>query len=187
LFSFAERRSGGMADARDLKSRDPRGSCRFESGLRHFSRSARSRRLGTGFGAGRGHFRLEMPTSPVSAEPGDLACPRGGTLRSSRGHSRFLSRRNQAGILGYTFRRSGESEGVDRMKVSTTQIIRAAAITVLAIVTAATAGAGPAPIDNLARYFTGKYRGVTPGNNLMLQINPVSISMSNPYDYFVTI
>ena len=73
------------------------------------------------------------------------------------------------------------------MKVSTTQIIRAAAITVLAIVTAATAGAGPAPIDNLARYFTGKYRGVTPGNNLMLQINPVSISMSNPYDYFVTI
>jgi hypothetical protein len=73
------------------------------------------------------------------------------------------------------------------MKVSTTQIIRAAAIALLALVTATTAGAGPAAVDNLARYFTGNYRGVTPGNNLILHINPVSINMSNPYDYFVTI
>jgi len=73
------------------------------------------------------------------------------------------------------------------MKVSTTQLLRAAAIAVLAIVTASTAGAGPAAVDNLARYFTGTYRGVTPGNNLMLQVNPVTINISNPYDYFVTI
>jgi hypothetical protein len=44
-----------------------------------------------------------------------------------------------------------------------------------------------APVDNLARYFTGRYVGVTPGNKLILQINPVTLSLSNPYDYFVTI
>lgn len=44
-----------------------------------------------------------------------------------------------------------------------------------------------APIDNLARYFAGIYRGVTPGNELMLQITPVTINISNPYDYFLTV
>ena len=73
------------------------------------------------------------------------------------------------------------------MKVSTTQIARATAIALLALVTATTAGAAPAAIDNLARYFTGYYRGATPGNSLVLQINPVTINISNPYDYFVTI
>jgi hypothetical protein len=73
------------------------------------------------------------------------------------------------------------------MKISTNQIIRTAAVAVLAIVTATTAGAAPAAVDNLARYFTGNYRGVTPGNNLILQINPITLSMTNPYDYFVTI
>jgi len=73
------------------------------------------------------------------------------------------------------------------MRISTSQLVRATAIAVLAVITVATAGAAPAPIDNLARYFTGFYHGVTPGNHLLLQINPVTINLSNPYDYFVTI
>lgn len=71
------------------------------------------------------------------------------------------------------------------MRISKSQGIRGAAIVLLAIVTAATAGA--APIDNLSRYFAGTYRGVTPGNNLTLQITPVTIDISNPYDYFLTV
>jgi hypothetical protein len=51
----------------------------------------------------------------------------------------------------------------------------------------ATAYGARAPIDNLARYFTGSYKGVTPGNNLLIQITPVTIDLSNPYDYFVTV
>lgn len=71
------------------------------------------------------------------------------------------------------------------MRLNKTQGIRAAAIALVALATALTAGA--APIDNLSRYFAGMYRGVTPGNNLTLQITPVTISLSNPYDYFVTV
>ncbi len=44
-----------------------------------------------------------------------------------------------------------------------------------------------APIDNLARYFAGTYEGVTPGNQLVLTITPVTLSMSRPYDYFLTV
>lgn len=51
----------------------------------------------------------------------------------------------------------------------------------------ATAYGAIAPIDNLARYFTGTYKGVTPGNNLMIQVTPVSIDLTNPYDYFVMV
>jgi hypothetical protein len=71
------------------------------------------------------------------------------------------------------------------MRVSRTTAIRGAAIALLAIATAATAGA--APIDNLSRYFAGTYRGVTPGNNLTLFVTPVTINIENPYDYFVTV
>jgi hypothetical protein len=49
------------------------------------------------------------------------------------------------------------------------------------------AGAGLAPIDNLARYLPGNYRGATPGNELMIQINPVSLDPARPYDYFVSV
>jgi hypothetical protein len=47
--------------------------------------------------------------------------------------------------------------------------------------------ASGAPIDNLSRYFAGNYTGVTPGNHLMLQINPVTFDMSHPYDYFIQV
>lgn len=73
------------------------------------------------------------------------------------------------------------------MKIATNRLARKAAIALVTLVTASTAGAAPAAVDNLARYFTGFYRGVTPGNNLTLQINPVTINFSNPYDYFVTV
>lgn len=71
------------------------------------------------------------------------------------------------------------------MRITKTQGIRAAAIGLVALATAMTAGA--AAIDNLSRYFAGMYRGVTPGNNLTIQITPVTIDMTNPYDYFVTV
>lgn len=71
------------------------------------------------------------------------------------------------------------------MRISRSRSMRGAAIALVAIVTAATAGA--APIDNLSRYFAGNYRGVTPGNNLMLQLTPVTINIENPYDYFLTV
>jgi hypothetical protein len=73
------------------------------------------------------------------------------------------------------------------MNISKSQSIRASVIGLLVLVTAMTAGAAPAPIDNLSRYFAGMYRGVTPGNNLTLQVTPVTINLSNPYDYFVTV
>jgi len=73
------------------------------------------------------------------------------------------------------------------MNITKSQSIRASVIGLLVLVTAMTAGAGPAPIDNLSRYFAGMYRGVTPGNNLTLQITPVTLSMTNPYDYFVSV
>lgn len=47
--------------------------------------------------------------------------------------------------------------------------------------------AGPAPIDNLARYLAGTYIGVTPGNNVTINIVPVTFNLSHPYDYFVTV
>jgi hypothetical protein len=71
------------------------------------------------------------------------------------------------------------------MSITKSQGIRASAIGLLVLVTAMTAGA--APIDNLSRYFTGTYRGVTPGNNLTIQITPVTINIENPYDYFVAV
>lgn len=64
-----------------------------------------------------------------------------------------------------------------------------ARLTVLAacLAVAAVSTGALAPIDNLARYLPGRYVGVTPGNNLMIQLTPVSVSLSNPYDYFVTV
>ena len=71
------------------------------------------------------------------------------------------------------------------MRTTSVRRIRAAAIALVAVATAMTAGA--APIDNLSRYFAGVYRGVTPGHNLTIQITPVTIDLSNPYDYFVMV
>ena len=71
------------------------------------------------------------------------------------------------------------------MRTTSIRRIRAAAIALVAVATALTASA--APIDNLSRYFAGVYRGVTPGNNLTIQITPVTIDLSNPYDYFVMV
>jgi len=68
-------------------------------------------------------------------------------------------------------------------RVNTTRL----AILGLCLTVASLTNGGLAPIDNLARYFTGRYVGVTPGNSLSIQINPISISLSNPYDYFVTV
>lgn len=73
------------------------------------------------------------------------------------------------------------------MRPLTKHLIRAGVIAALAFITAGTAVVGATAIDNLSRYFAGTYRGVTPGNDLMLQITPVTINISNPYDYFVTI
>ena len=56
-----------------------------------------------------------------------------------------------------------------------------------ALVLGAAAALTAAPIDNLSRYFAGNYRGVTPGNHLMLQITPVTLSIDNPYDYFLSV
>lgn len=47
--------------------------------------------------------------------------------------------------------------------------------------------ASGAPIDNLSRYFAGNYVGVTPGNHLMLQINPITTDVTHPYDYFIQV
>jgi len=73
------------------------------------------------------------------------------------------------------------------MKPITKKLLRAAVIAALAFITAGSTVARAAAIDNLSRYFAGTYRGVTPGNDLMLQINPVTINIDNPYDYFLTI
>ncbi len=73
------------------------------------------------------------------------------------------------------------------MSITRSQSIRTSAIGLLVLVTAMTAGAAPAPIDNLSRYFAGMYHGVTPGNNLTIQITPVTVNLSNPYDYFATV
>jgi hypothetical protein len=68
----------------------------------------------------------------------------------------------------------------------TRPLIRAAFFTAgLAIV--AGAAWAIAPIDNLARYFSGVYNGVTPGNHLRIEITPQSVDISHPYDYFVSV
>jgi hypothetical protein len=72
------------------------------------------------------------------------------------------------------------------MKKSLLTSVRLCALGLCLGLTAVSSGA-LAPIDNLARYFTGRYVGVTPGNKLSILITPVSVSLSNPYDYFVTV
>ncbi len=72
------------------------------------------------------------------------------------------------------------------MKKSTLRfVIRGGLLGAILVLTAATTFG--AAIDNLARYFAGNYKGVTPGNHLLLQVTPITISINNPYDYFLTI
>lgn len=72
------------------------------------------------------------------------------------------------------------------MKKSWITPIRIAVLSLCLGVTAVSTGA-LAPIDNLARYLPGRYVGATPGNKLSIVITPVSVSLSHPYDYFVTV
>src|SRR5258706_12946039 len=73
------------------------------------------------------------------------------------------------------------------MKLAIRNLTRSGLAAALFLWLTATAYGAIAPIDHVARYFTGNYRGVTPGNNLTIQIMRVSIDLSNPYDYFVTV
>jgi hypothetical protein len=71
-----------------------------------------------------------------------------------------------------------------KMRKST---VSGATAAVLLLVAALASAAGPVPVNNLARYFPGDYKGATPGNDLLVKINPITIDMIHPYDYFVTI
>jgi hypothetical protein len=66
------------------------------------------------------------------------------------------------------------------------RILTAAGLLLLAALGGPGRAAGAA-IDNLQRYFAGNYTGVTPGNHLLLQINPVNFAFAQEYDYFLTI
>jgi len=73
------------------------------------------------------------------------------------------------------------------MKIRKRTVTAAAIVAALVFGATAASAAGPVPVNNLARYFPGNYQGATPGNDLLIQINPISIDMIHPYDYFATI
>ena len=71
------------------------------------------------------------------------------------------------------------------MKSKRNSVLRGALL--MALLAASAGTTFGAAIDNLSRYFAGNYQGATPGNHLMLQVTPVSISINHPYDYFLSI
>lgn len=72
-------------------------------------------------------------------------------------------------------------KGLDMMKTK-----RIVSLLFLAAGLALSTASG-APIDNLSRYFAGNYKGVTPGNHLLMQINPMATDITHPYDYFIQV